>query len=174
MPNDEVWVANGTYYPDGGYEPSGGSHTHGSQDRASSFNLIDDVGIYGGFEGNDSVAYLGGETLRSQRNSDPTTNDANLSGDIDGNDGPDITGTNSIHVVVANGTNETAVIDGFTITGGRANGSDDEQGGGGVYIRDNSSPMGICITSEGVAVAGVTRRRGLPRPAYWVRGPVRG
>lgn len=98
----EIWVAVGTYTPPG---PGG--------DRAATFQLLSGVALYGGF--------VGTETLVSQR--DPQANVAILSGDLDGNDGPNFANNseNSFHVVTGSGTNATAVLDGFTFTGGNAN-----------------------------------------------------
>jgi hypothetical protein len=101
---DEIWVAAGTYKPTTG------------TDRTVSFVMVTGVGIYGGFAGT--------ETARSQR--DWSAHATILSGDI----GTIGTATdNSYHVVVgANG----AVLDGFTITGGCANGSGINENGGGM------------------------------------------
>lgn len=112
----QVWVARGVYYPD-----EGGGKTN--DDRAATFQLLNGVAIYGGFAGT--------ELSLLQRN--PVTNITVLSGDIDKNDTTDangvvttysdIVGNNSYQVVTGSGTNVTAILDGFTITGGLANGS---------------------------------------------------
>lgn len=104
---DEIWVGAGTHKP-----------TTGS-DRTTTFQLKTGVSLYGGFAMT--------ETLRSQRNW--TANVTILSGDIGvvGNNSD-----NSYHVVTAgSGTNNTAILDGFTITGGNANGSTDPDDCGG-------------------------------------------
>ena len=116
---DEIWVAASTYKPTD------------STDRAIAFEMVEGVGIYGGFAGS--------ETERSERDWD--ANPTVLSGDI-GTAGS--TGDNSYHVVVAGSTvTETAVLDGFVVTGGRASvqsfESDDSRGGG-VFV-DGGSPM---------------------------------
>src|SRR5262249_27154355 len=105
------------------------------------FTLTPGVALYGGFAAT--------ETLRSQRNwlANPTV----LSGDIGGDDGVDahgvitdinkLHGTNSLHVVVADGTStpitSTTRLDGFTITGGNAVGGN----GGGMLCNGLG---GIC------------------------------
>ena len=66
---DQVWVAEGAYYPDAG-------QNHINNDRTETFQLINGVAIYGGFAGT--------ETLLSQR--DPAANLTILSGDIDKED----------------------------------------------------------------------------------------
>ncbi len=93
---DEIWVAAGTYYP-----------TSESGDRDAAFDLRNGVAIYGGFAGFESEL--------SER--DWVEHQTILSGDINVNG--TLTG-NSLSVVDASGTDETAVLDGFTITGGNA------------------------------------------------------
>lgn len=170
---NQVWVANGTYMPDGGYTPAGGIHIAGSGDRKATFQLIDDVSIYGGFEGGDSINVPGGETDLSQRPSDPnpqTTDsltDTILSGDLNANDGPDfannaensehvttgsganataiLDGDNSYHVLFAESVGPSAVLDGFTITGGRADApSGVDADGGGMHNRFSSPTLNNC------------------------------
>ncbi len=103
---DEIWVAAGTYKPTPG------------TDRTVSFALNDGVGLYGGFAGT--------ETARSQR--DPTANVTTLSGDI----GTPGDSTDNSYTVVSAASNVTssAVLDGFTVTQGRADGSGHTSGGG--------------------------------------------
>lgn len=75
------------------------------------------------------------ETLREQR--DRTVNVTTLSGDI-GTAGS--TSDNCYHVVVGSGTDVTAVLDGFWITAGNANGSSPNNCGGGMCNYSSSSP----------------------------------
>lgn len=98
----QIWVAAGTYKPTT------------DNNRDSYFLLRDGVAIYGGFAGN--------ETLLSQRpaitfSQHPT---AVLSGDI-GNPGDN--SDNSYHVIISVRNSNAAVLDGFTIRDGNANGS---------------------------------------------------
>ena len=110
----EIWVQQGTYKP-------------GTSDRNSTFLLKDGVAVYGGFAGT--------EASLSLRNSDPSTNNTVLSGDLDGDS---TFANNAYHVVSANFVFSTAILDGFKITGGNAN-SATENFGGGIYSA-NSSP----------------------------------
>ncbi|MBK9256195.1 MAG: hypothetical protein IPM42_11965 [Saprospiraceae bacterium] len=104
---DEVWVAQGTYRPTAYPEGCFGCDT----DRDFTFRLKDGFNIYGGFDGT--------ETMLSER--DPGANETILSGDI-GVIGDDT--DNVYHVVLAVFINSspTTLLDGFTITGGNANG----------------------------------------------------
>lgn len=101
-----IWVAAGTYTP------------HAS-DRKATFNIPNNVKVYGGFAGT--------EVDLSDR--DIPANVTILSGDLQGNDNAvitDIEGTrqdNSYHVVSVRGNAQNVLVDGFTITGGNANGS---------------------------------------------------
>jgi hypothetical protein len=127
----EIWVAAGTYKP-----------TNGT-DRNISFVMKNGVGIYGGFNGT--------EALLSQRNW--TTNVTTLSGDIGtaGNNSD-----NSYHVIFNNnnGLTNTAVLDGFTITGGNANGSFPNERGGGVLNLSSSPSLANCSISDNEAGRG--------------------
>ncbi|CAG0936381.1 hypothetical protein TFLX_05254 [Thermoflexales bacterium] len=125
----EIWVAKGVYYPD-----EGGGYIN--NDPGTNFSLINNVSLYGGFGG-----FGINETTRSQRNW--ATHLTVLSGDIDQNDRTDprgivtatasISGSNAYHVVTAN-TVQTATVDGFAITAGKANGADfNDTLGGGMY-----------------------------------------
>jgi len=120
---DEIWVAQGTYKP-----------TSGTL-RTVSFVLQAGVGLYGGF--------AGAETGRDQR--DWESNPTILSGDIGKTS--DIT-DNSNHVVVGA---DLAVLDGFTITGGNADGSESFRQGGGMYNLDCSPTVTNCAFSANTA-----------------------
>lgn len=129
----EIWVAVGVYTP--------------GSNAGNSFELYDDVAIYGGF--------VGTETVRSER--DWENNVTVLSGDKDGNDvrngfGVVVTttnqsGTNNRHVVTSSGVNSSAVLDGFFITAGAAESQPlrnvalaiPDADGGGLY-NDGGSP----------------------------------
>ncbi len=123
----EIWVAEGTYYPD---EGSG----HVNNAVTETFRISrDNVQLYGGFAAT--------ETLRTQRNW--ATHPVTLSGDLK-QDGPYDSG-NAYHVFYLDGIThepltETTVIDGFIVTIGSASGSTTlDQNGGGLYCAGNGS-----------------------------------
>ncbi|NIP26253.1 MAG: hypothetical protein GWN67_18135 [Phycisphaerae bacterium] len=129
-PGDKIKVAEGTYKPD-----QGGGQTPG--DITATFNLIDDVVIEGGYGGfgepdPDARDIEGYETI--------------LSGDLQGNDGPNFTNNadNSHHVLRAVISGGGAVLDGFTITGGNAVGPNPTGQGGGIYIGSGSPILIKC------------------------------
>jgi hypothetical protein len=117
-----IKVADGTYRPTSG------------TDRTISFVLKNGVGLYGGYAGfwatdpdaRDVGAYL---TI--------------LSGDV-GTVGQ--ISDNSYHVVVGSNTDASAVLDGFTITAGNANGSSgtDTENGGGIFSNAGSPTIANC------------------------------
>jgi hypothetical protein len=90
---DEIWVAKGVYKP--------------GSDRTATFRLKDGVGVYGGFDGD--------ETLRDERDTNPS--DTVLSGDV-GIGG--YKADNSYNVVTAGGTSPGTVLDGFVVRDGYA------------------------------------------------------
>lgn len=105
--NDEIWVAAGIYKPF--KNPVTGS-TANPNDRDNTFLLKDGVKIYGGFTGI--------ETALSQRNWQ--TNTTILSGDIGT---PNNSSDNCYHVVLSVSDGATTLLDGMTITAGKADGT---------------------------------------------------
>ena len=127
----DIWVAAGTYTP-----------TSGS-DRSVSYVLPEDVAIYGGFAGNEDPATF------DLADRDFQANETILSGDIGV---PGNNSDNSYHVVT--GT-DGATLDGFTITGGYANGSTTpEQSGGGMYNDATSPTVSNCTFTANEASVG--------------------
>lgn len=132
---DEIWVAQGTYYPD-----EGGPST--DNDPLASFDLLRQRGLYGGF--------AGFETAREQR--DWEANPTVLSGELqqDGN-----RTNNAYHVTYAGSAG--VVLDGFTITGGYAGtGTGWEARGGGMLMIENDGPLTIanCNFYDNYATSG--------------------
>jgi len=132
----QILVAEGVYTPD-----------QGTGDRTASFRLVDGVDVFGGY------AFGGDRDWQLY----PTV----LSGDLNGDDGPDFINRddNSYRVVqVADGAfqapdgtfewpflNET-VMDGFHIVGGFANGEGGHMRGGGIYSRGfNGFPATVTL-----------------------------
>jgi len=134
VPGDEIRVPGGTYTPD---RDEAGILTPG--DRTATFQLKNGVALYGGYAGLGAPA----PDLR-----DIDSNKTILSGDLAANDAPvaciddspncDMHGSlcldgfciipnnnveNSHHVVTGSWTNSTAILDGFLITAGNANGN---------------------------------------------------
>ncbi|MCH7601193.1 MAG: hypothetical protein IIB54_00345, partial [Planctomycetes bacterium] len=113
------------FAPQGSYKPAVGSA------RGRSFTLKNDVEIYGSF--------LGIESSPAERPAFDVAPSI-LTGDLAGDDGGGALGDNSFHLVKGGGTNASAVLDGFIITGGNANGSSNDDRGGGILCVSGSSP----------------------------------
>lgn len=118
---DEVWVMTGIYFT-----------TPGSN-RNIYFSMLNGVAIYGSFAGT--------ETSLSQRNftcgfSSVLSAEIGLAGNAD----------NSYHVINNSSLNNTAILDGFIVTGGHANfdllGNDPRSLGGGML--NTGSNGGLC------------------------------
>ena len=121
-----LMVADGTYYPDQGVNQTSG-------DRFANFDLVDGVEIYGGFDATETTfeerAGLFDQTI--------LTGDIGTAGD---------TSDNSYHVVDASFTDGSAILDGFMITAGNANGSGTYQTrGGGMFMSFGSPTIRNCL-----------------------------
>jgi hypothetical protein len=141
----EIQVAQGIYTPD-----SNSAYTNGSGDRRAAFSLINGVTIQGGYAGYGQP--------------DPNTRDIKLyesilSGDLDGNDvevndpadllDEPTRAENSYHIVFSSSIDASAVLDGFTITGGNAYRQDipiPVDSGGGIYS-DEYTPGSPTVTN---------------------------
>lgn len=121
IPGDEVWVVAGTYF------------TTTLANRSIYFSMLNGVAIYGSFNGT--------ENALSQRTFTCGFNSI-LSAEIGAPGNAD----NSYHVISNSSLNNTAILDGFTITGGNANfdvaGNDSRSHGGG--IMNLASNGGTC------------------------------
>ncbi len=157
-----IRVANGTYAPD-----QGGGQTPG--DRTATFQLIDGVTIEGGYAGC-------GATDPDER--DIELYETILSGDLTGDDSlvsctqdsPDCdsyggrcmdgcciisqnNAENSHHVVTSDETDSTAIVDGFTMTAGNAQGDTTEsKRGAGVYNPTGNPTLINCTFSKNSAM----------------------
>lgn len=140
---DEIRVAQGTYMPD-----HGGGNTPG--DQQATFQLRTCVTIRGGYAGST-------ELVPDAR--DISAYESILSGDLEGDDGPagdacDLCDDpnrdeNSYHVVTGSGTCSSAVLDGFTITGGSS-----ALYGGGMYNDSGSPTVRNCTFRANAALEG--------------------
>jgi len=137
---DQIWVAKGFYRPNDGKKTS-------ADNRRATFLLKTGVAIYGGFP-------TGGSRWED---SNPALNETILSGDLGGDDmevnNPRQLLTdssrkdNTTHVVTASGTDETAILDGFTVMAGNASGDKGipSNQGGGLYCKSGSPTISNCI-----------------------------
>jgi predicted outer membrane repeat protein len=127
----QVWVAAGTYKPTSG------------DDRSKSFEMRNNLAIYGGFEGTEDP-----QTFNlADRNF--ITNETILSGDIGvQNDSTD----NSQNVVRSNNNDNTAMLDGFTIRQGQADLGVGR--GGGVLVINGTTVIKNCHITDNYALGG--------------------
>ncbi len=130
----QILVAGGVYRPD-----NGGGETPG--DRRATFGLVNRVEMLGGFAGYGA----GNPYLRDVAQFETT-----LSGDLAGNDLPGRVNNaeNSYTVVSADSVGSLCVLDGFTISGGNANGPDTGElqliRGGGMWVLSGSPRVIDC------------------------------
>ena len=141
----EVWVAQGTYKPTT------------TSTRTIYFTIPSSVKVYGGF--------MGTENALNERNF--RTNTTILSGDIGV---VNVASDNSYHVVTFDGSSNTTVLDGFTITGGYANFDPKRvvstpatalpttttiETGGGIVVQNAAMPtIANCTIANNAAVTG--------------------
>lgn len=134
---DEIWVATGTYYPDEG-------GTFSNNDRNAYFSMKNGVAIYGGFPAT-------GTPTMTDRNwiNNPTI----LSGEIQQDN--DIS-NNSYNIIYNfyNNLDATSLLDGFTVSGGYADGIDYRTlYGGGVHNRNTAPAFQNCTFSGNHSIA---------------------
>jgi hypothetical protein len=136
----EVRVAHGVYRPGA------------PGDRAASFQLVGGVSLRGGYAG------LGSPTPDARNlRGEPTVLSGDLAGDDVAGGGRGSRTDNSFHVVSAVGLAYPAVIDGFHITGGNANGAGaGESQGGGVFVDQCGAGLTVsrCVVRDNDATTG--------------------
>jgi hypothetical protein len=148
----QIWVAGGIYKPM--FSPADNNFGEGAG-RNNSFLMVKNVQLYGGFAGDESTL--------TQRNLTLVANRTIISGDVDDDDELDVTGQslainnnseNNHHVIISSGDVGAAELNGFTITGGNANGSGsiavnantiNHNMGGGVHNNNASPTISNCI-----------------------------
>ena len=126
-----ILVADGTYRPE--VDASGNSAVPQEQ---WIFSLPDNVNLHGGFLG-----FHPDSTVLATRSSDWNDPDGSFQNTV--LSGAHLTGNPSYHVVTTNAMLSDAVIDGFVITGGRANGGGLESRGGGLVNAQNDATLTI-------------------------------
>ncbi len=152
LEGDEIWVAQGVYTPYNGViqNPDGSD----IRPRLETFRLINGLTLLGGFAG---INQPNPDERNIQKYQSILSGDL-IGNDIDINDPNELRNDparaeNSYHVVTSSGTNETAVLDGFIIKGGNANGSDDSNNcGAGIYNIKGSPTIRNCILTMSSAI----------------------
>ncbi len=135
----EIRVAQGTYRPDLGRANVPG-------DREAAFQLIDGVTLTGGYAGIKTNApnTRNIELYETILSGDLNADDVELS--IRGFEWCNSRADNSCHVLLGSGADRTAVLDGFTITGGAANGPELD---GDVFYKERHRCGGGMYNYEG-------------------------
>ncbi len=139
---DKIWVTAGTYTPTS--QPNNDPVV--IDERYNHFSLKNGVSVYGGFAG----------TEISVGERDIDANKTILTGDIGTEDD---NSDNCYHIFYhPSGTDldSTAVLDGFTISGGNANGDDPYHSGGGMYNYSSSPTLANCSFSGNKAGGGMS------------------
>jgi predicted outer membrane repeat protein len=128
----EIWVAAGTYLPSG------------SSARSATFFINKNLRLYGGFAGT--------ETQLSERN--PESNLSLLSGDVNGDDRVSndslLNRDDNVFHIMQIGTlpDSTSLIDGFTFTGGYADGLTQDDRRGGAIHTQSEMQIRHCVFRE--------------------------
>lgn len=107
--------------------------------------MKNNLAIYGGFEGNEDPLTF------DLADRDFVADETLLSGDLMDDDGPDFTNysDNSYHIIRnSSGIDHTAILDGFTVIGGNADGSGIESLGGGMYNANASPKINNCTFTK--------------------------
>ena len=158
-PCDRIWIAEGLYQPD-----RSAADPCGTGWREATFQLVDGVEIYGGFP-------AGGGDWDSR---DPCIYETVLSGDLTDNDievadpcdlpSEPTRADNCFHVLTCEVADANTILDGFTITGGNANGDFPDNVGGGMYNVDTDIVIRRCCFRGNTAIyaAGMRNLSGSP------------
>src|SRR5690606_7288716 len=156
-----IFVAKGTYLPlysaaDGQYTTDGG--------RDNSFVLVPNVQLYGGFDPSTGIGTLADERILTIGETNVMSGTV-LNGDLNGDDAAGIPvrdlsshasrQDNAHHVVLAVGDVGTALLDGFTVTGGNAGeteiGPVRQVNGYPIYNDDNGGGINIHYSSPTIS-----------------------
>jgi len=140
LSGEQIWVAAGTYKPSSTYAIPGAT----SRDRH--FRLKNDQGIFGGFAGTEPDTFDLAER-------DMVTNQTILSGDLNNNGLDDADCYHVFYHPSGWGLNSSALLDGFTIRGGNADGNylKNQNQGGGISNYRNAPTIRNCLITHNVA-----------------------
>jgi predicted outer membrane repeat protein len=129
----EIWLAQGVYRPD-----RTAAVPEGTGNRAATFQLLDQLAVYGGFQG--EPGQEGDFNARA-----PRLYVTILSGDLAGDDGPDFAnnGENSYHVVTASSV--SAILSGCVVSAGNSNTGTLGDRGAGLHNWSGSLTVGDCV-----------------------------
>ncbi len=151
----QIWVAKGTYKPLYSLDDDAEDD---SPPILNSFVLIKDVQVYGGFAGNetspaDRTSWKFNRTILSGEMDEPYE-------EYDDWEEENVVFNSVCHVVVAAGEAGSALLDGFTVTGGAADywGGNDVNGvsidhgsGGGIYVKESTPVLRNLIVTKNSA-----------------------
>jgi hypothetical protein len=158
VPGTEIRVAQGIYRPD-----QFNLLDRVTRGRIETFELKSGVILKGGYRGISNIQF---PISNSPDERDPIRYPTILSGDLSGNDNPttplaalrtDPTRSdNTYRVLSAISVDNTALVDGFIITGGQADGATGQQlhRGGGLYIEQSSPTISNCVFARNSAITG--------------------
>src|SRR5690625_2827861 len=150
-----IFVARGTYLPR--YRPEDGIvESHNPADhRVKTFLLVKNVQLYGGFDPENEITDLGHDRILPGSSEGIPFEGSILSGDLGT---PDDSSDNAYHVLISAGDAGVALLAGFIISGGNADGensmitvnsSNFMRGyGGGIYF-SSSSPVLTNVALDG-------------------------
>ncbi len=136
----EIAVAQGRYTPD---QDEAGRVMPG--DRSATLQLISGVSLQGGYAGIGAA---------DPNDHDPGLYITTLSGDLAGDDGPEFVNNaeNSFHVVTGSGVDSTAILEGFHVVAGHANGLVGDKSAAGLRNVNGSPTIRICTFAGNFAV----------------------
>lgn len=120
IPYSRIWIARGTYYPSSAYDLT-------NSPRYYHFRLQESVGIYGGFAGTENSLSQRADYGFGGANETILSGDIGVSGNVT---------DNCYHVIFNAGTalSGRSELNGVTITGGNANGTNPHNRGGGINL----------------------------------------
>ncbi|MNK39517.1 hypothetical protein D3C87_581280 [compost metagenome] len=160
---DQIFIAIGTYKPN---RRADDLNMITVGDRANAFVMKNGVKLYGGFDPINGIDDLSDVRILPSKTGAPESGSSILSGDFNNDDvitggGTTLSiagnGENAHHVVIAVNTSVSVNLDGFTITGGNANNSNENislnghsfwgGSGGGIYSWASTTSSTVTLTN---------------------------